>query len=355
MLTGMRIPPALSRRAPGPASRPASGRSRLESAALLAVVAAGAVSVQPDALGLSRVPVLLHALSFRAVTALGLAGTGAGIALAARLRPEDRAARIRRHTAGGVLLLSAAAHGAVLLRRGWARPGSTKQADLVVVSLNTLNGAATPDQIAAVVRAELTTADAVMVALPETPEPLAHRCADLLAAAGHPVQAFCTTSNPENPLSTTSLLISERLGGYRQIPAPAMWLGAVIAEPVDGAGPVVAAVHPGAPMPDVGFWRWRSDVTAAVEVSRMHPFSVVAGDFNTTVDHAMMRHLEPSVDAATVAGRGAEGTWPAHFPAPLAAPIDHVLLGGDITVLGCRTLRVGDSDHRAVIARLRLG
>lgn len=322
--------------------------------ALLAAAAAGAASVQPDAIGLSRVPVLLHALSFRAVTAVGLATTGLGVVLAARLRSNDRSVPVQRFAAGGVLLLAAAAHGAILVRRGWAKPGSGGQADLVVVSLNTLNGEATPDQIAAVVRAELAAADAVMVALPETPERLAHRLAASLAAAGHPVQAFATTADPANPLSTTSLLISERLGPYRQVAAPTMWLGAAVAEPVDGAGPVLAAVHPGAPMPDVGFGRWHSDVTSAVGISRDHAYSVVAGDFNTTVDHAMMRHLEPSVDAATVAGRGAEGTWPAHFPAPLAAPIDHVLLQGGMTVLGSRTVRVGASDHRAVVVRLRL-
>lgn len=348
MLATMWIPVARRRR-PVPSSR----RRRWESAALLTAVAAGAVTVHPDALGLSRLPVLLHALSFRVVTALGLAATGAGLAFASR-RSSAPGAPAGELAAGVGLLLAASAHGVIAARRGWTRPGSTDPADLVVVSLNTLDGAAAPDQIAAVVRAELTTSDAVMVALPETPEPLARRCAELLAGDGHRVQVFCTTADPDNPLSTTSLLISERLGGYRQVAAPSMLLGAVLVEPTDGPGPTLAAVHPGAPMPGVGFPKWRSDVTAAVAISREHQFSVVAGDFNTTVDHAMMRHLEPSVDAATVAGRGGEGTWPAHFPAPLAAPIDHVLLNGPMTVLGSRTLRVGRSDHRAVIVRLRL-
>ena len=360
MLTGMRIPAASWRRPAPPTSpnsrataRRQSGRpSRLESAALLVAVAAGAATVQPDAVGLSRLPGLLHVLSFRAVTALGLAATG--VAVASRTGSVAPPAATRRAVAAGALLLAGAAHGVILARRGWARPGSAERADLLVVSLNTLNGAAAPERIVALVAAELTRADATMVALPETPEPLARQCAALLAAAGHPVQVFCTTADPTNPLSTTSLLVSERLGRYRRLDAPAMLLGAVLTEPEDGPGPVLAAVHPGAPMPAVGFARWRSDVTAAVGISRDHPFSVVAGDFNTTVDHAMMRRLTPSVDAATVAGRGAEGTWPAKLPAALAAPIDHVLLGGPFAVLGSRTERVGASDHRAVVVRLRL-
>lgn len=329
---------------------PAMRLPRLESAALLAAAITGAVTVQPDAVGLSRVPVLLHALSFRAVTALGLAATGLGLAAAGRY--GSPVMRIHRAAASGALLLAGATHGAMLVRRGWAKPGSAAPADLVVVSLNTLGGKATPEQIAALVGAELGTSAAVMVALPETPEPLARRCAELLHATGHPVQLFATTVDPQNPLSTTSLLVSERLGAYRQAAAPSMWLGAALAEPVGHAGPVLAAVHPGAPMPDVGFGRWRSDVSAAVGLSQENRYSVVAGDFNTTVDHAMMRHLAPVVDAAVAARRGAEGTWPAHFPALLASPIDHVLVHGPITVLGSRTVRVGASDHRAVVVRL---
>lgn len=354
MLTGMRMPTVLARRDAGPPGRGSSRRgARLEAAALLAAAAGGVLSVQPDALGLSRVPIVLHLLSFRAATALGLATTGVGIALAGRSRSHP-VLPVRRLVAGAALVLAAVTHGAIVRKRGWAGQGSAERADLVVVSLNTLNGQASPDQITTLVAAEMLTADAAMVALPETPEPLAQRCAALLEQAGHRMQVFATTADPQNPLSTTSLLISEQLGRYRQVPAPPMLLGAVLTEPMDGSGPVLAAVHPGAPMPDVGFSRWRSDVTAAVGISRDHRDSVVAGDFNTTVDHAMMRHLEPAVDAATVAGRGAEGTWPARFPAPFAAPIDHVLLNGGMTVLGSRTLRVGGSDHRAVVVRLRL-
>ena len=358
MLAGMGIHFQATR----PAARHRRTAHRLGSAAVVPVVAGAAISVQPAAFGLSTVPVVLHAVSFRGPLALGLGAAGVGTLLSihpwtdrllsGRAERRSPGAPVRRLIGGGALLAAAIAHAAILVRRGWAAPGSGNRADLVVVSLNTLCGMATPEDIAEVVRAELATAGAAMVALPETPEPLARRCVELLAAAGHRFQMFSTTADPDNPLSVTSLLISAHLGDYRQVAAPTMLLGAVLAEPVDGPGPVLAAVHPGAPMPTVGFRTWRSDGTAAVGISRDHPFSIVAGDFNTTVDHAMMRSLEPAFDAATRAHRGAEGTWPARLPALLASPIDHVLVNGDLRVLGTRTLRVGNSDHRAVIVRL---
>lgn len=111
--------------------------------------------------------------------------------------------------------------------------------------------------------------------------------------------------------------------------------------------------HPGAPVPLVGYSQWVNYVTSAVDICREHADSVLAGEFNTTIDHQMMYSLTPRFDPTVAAGRGAEGTWPAHFPTPLAAPIDHVLVNGGYSVLGTRTQRVGASDHRAVIARLR--
>jgi len=53
----------------------------------------------------------------------------------------------------------------------------------------------------------------------------------------------------------------------------------------------------------------------------------------------MMRDLAPCFDAAVAAGRGAEGTWPSHFPAPLAAPIDHVLVN-EALIAGAAALQV---------------
>lgn len=329
----------------------------LGSAALVPVVVGAVVGLVPARFRLSTTPLVLHAISFRGPLALvsSFLGLTSFLTLpnrrpAGRRNPTD-GPPWRRIVLGAVLVTTGVAHAGILWRRGWTRHGRAGHADLVVVSLNTLAGAATPAQVAALVAGELPSARAVMVALPETTAAQALASAALLAAGGRPFQVFSTVAGPRDS-DCTSLLVSDDLGPYRQLPSPKMLLGAVLVVPADGSGPTLAAVHPGAPVPAVGYGQWIADVRTAVDVCRTHENSVVAGDFNTTIDHRMMRHMTPCVDAAVVAGRGAEGTWPAHFPALMAAPIDHVLINGGYGVLGTRTERVGASDHRAVIARL---
>ena len=325
---------------------------RIGAASLVPIAAASLVGIDPATFGLSTTPIVLHAISFRGPLGLGLTAAGTVGLLTGLIPPRVRP--WRRLIAGGLVLACGLANLGVVAGRGWAGPTSTARADLVVVSSNTLGGAASPRQLADLIAAEMTNADAAMVSLPETPAALAQQTADLLAAAGHRFQVFNTTE-PGQEFGSTSLLISDQLGPYRQVPAPSVLLGAVLALPVDGHGPTLAAVHPGAPVPGVGYPQWTQYVSRAVGVCRDHPGSIVAGDFNTTVDHRMLRELGPCFDAATRAGRGGEGTWPSNLPAPLAAPIDHVLLNGNgFTVLGTRTERIGGSDHRALIARLRL-
>lgn len=330
------------------------------SAALGALTLAGAaVTHSPTLFGLGHRAGLVHAVSFRGLFGLLAAATAAASAAAGRTA---------RHPLGRALAVGATAAGTgvavgnvvALLQQGWAgrsvtvRPSrahgslAEAEADVVVLLLNTLMGAADASEIVARAVAD----DATVIALPECSEPLARSVAAGMAAHGREVQAFGTRENAW-PTAETWLLVDRRLGRYRQVDAPRLQLGAVIAEPVDHDGPSLAAVHPPAPVPAVGLDRWRSDVKVAVEVARTRGDAIVAGDFNTTLDHEPMVDLAPYADAATLAGRGAEGTWPARLPAVLATPIDHVLIRPEKwSVLGTRTHRVGRSDHRAVVVRL---
>lgn len=345
-----------------------SGVARaVRSAAGLALAVAGTeLTRRPTRYGWGHRAGVVHAVSFRALGGM-LAAGGAGAAAAAG-RSARRAGRpIGTAVADALLAIGtgvAVGNLAVVSRQGWAgrstagRPvgghGSTaadpagSRADVVVLLLNTLMGAADAAEIAA----RAIAVDATVLALPECPERLARAIAAELAAHGRDVQAFGTRENAW-PTAETWLLVDRRSGHYRQVDAPSMQLGAVIAEPIDHDGPTLAAVHPPAPMGLVGLPAWRRYVKVAVDVARTRPDAIVAGDFNTTLDHEPMADLTPYVDAATVVGRGAEGTWPARLPALLATPIDHVLIRPDRwSVLGTRTYRVGASDHRAVVAQL---
>ncbi|WP_196073098.1 endonuclease/exonuclease/phosphatase family protein [Nakamurella alba] len=314
-------------------------------AGLLAAV----LTVDPDAVGLAGTPGYLHAVSFRGLTALGLLGA-AVVGAATLLLPRTGRPWIRLVSTGTLLAL-ALVQGGIVLARGWsAAPDTTTAADLTVVSFNTLHSATTAEQISGLVVA----AGADVVALPETPAVTARRAAELLAAQGLRYQVF-HGSDGTGPTQTTSLLVAEGLGGYRQVAAPYMMLGAVRVEPVSGDGPVLAAVHPPAPVAAVGYGTWQHYGGIALDQCRNTGNAVVAGDFNTTVDHPAFADLGHCVDAATAAGRGAEGTWPSSLPSALATPIDHVFYTGEQwRVLGTHTERIGGSDHRALVVRLAL-
>ncbi|HEY2263589.1 MAG TPA: endonuclease/exonuclease/phosphatase family protein [Streptosporangiaceae bacterium] len=101
--------------------------------------------------------------------------------------------------------------------------------------------------------------------------------------------------------------------------------------------------------------RWRREL-AALPAPGDSP-SVLAGDFNATLDHAQFRRLlrRGYADAASGAGRGLSLTWgprPGQGPALLA--IDHVLTDRRCAVLAASVHVLPGSDHRALYAELRL-
>jgi endonuclease/exonuclease/phosphatase (EEP) superfamily protein YafD len=60
-------------------------------------------------------------------------------------------------------------------------------------------------------------------------------------------------------------------------------------------------------------------------------------------------------DAADAAGDGLTWTWAARdHPHTLPITIDHVLVDRRVRALGVRAVRIPGSDHRALVARLRL-
>ncbi len=85
---------------------------------------------------------------------------------------------------------------------------------------------------------------------------------------------------------------------------------------------------------------------------------ILAGDFNATLDHPELRAVieRGYTDAADAAGAGLRPTWPAPPRNRRALPltIDHVLVDRRVRVERVTVVRIPHSDHRAVIAELRL-
>ncbi|WP_236796364.1 endonuclease/exonuclease/phosphatase family protein [Amycolatopsis sp. GM8] len=121
-----------------------------------------------------------------------------------------------------------------------------------------------------------------------------------------------------------------------------------------GGTPVeIVAVHPIPPTTDAA--EWKKEVGGLPRPDSGGPVRILAGDFNSTVDHATFRDLLSAgyTDAALNRGAGFTPTWPSRlFPPPVT--IDHVLVDPRVAVQSYRVLDVPNSDHRAVLAELTL-
>lgn len=298
-----------------------------------------------EPLGLSGVVGMAHAISFRLLLGLGLVVVGVLVLIAGRRRASPWSLMVV-----AVLLVGGFVHvGVVVGPQNSADPARTAK-DVVVVALNTQAGATAPDDVATLVA----DVEADVVALPETGAAAAEAVVRRLDGVGRTFQRF-TFQAGEGEERATTLLVSSDLGRYREaVEIPTLSLGAAAAEPVDGDGPRLVALHTSPPLPLVfGMDVWRRDVRSAAGACP-RAGDIVAGDFNATLDHEMMSLRDPCLDAA--AGSGAEwaGTWPALLPSWLASPIDHVVVDARRWVpLGTDVIRAGGSDHRALVTHLR--
>ncbi|TDC36506.1 endonuclease/exonuclease/phosphatase family protein [Micromonospora sp. 15K316] len=127
---------------------------------------------------------------------------------------------------------------------------------------------------------------------------------------------------------------------------------------VPGAPPVrVESAHPSAPYAPDQVGHWRADLAAQPPATPNGMLRILAGDFNATLDHGPLRALLRTgyVDAADATGQGLTGTW-GPYDGDLIPPvtIDHVLVDHRIAARSVDVLGVPGSDHRAVLATLSL-
>jgi endonuclease/exonuclease/phosphatase (EEP) superfamily protein YafD len=120
----------------------------------------------------------------------------------------------------------------------------------------------------------------------------------------------------------------------------------------------LACIHAAPPRPP---WspgataRWRGQL-AALPAPGASPL-ILAGDFNSTLDHAQFRRLlsRGYADAASRAGQGLVHTWGPRPDGRLTLlAIDHVLVDRRCLVVTTSAHRLTGSDHRALYAELRL-
>jgi endonuclease/exonuclease/phosphatase (EEP) superfamily protein YafD len=321
-----------------------------------AVVAA--ILVWPQAFGLQNQWVAAHVVALRGTAALCAVIAAVAVGLAA----IPKATRSLGIAMALVLLLFAAGNVAVLGARGASGSDAAGgEASVTVLSWNTLGEVPNASTIAGLALDQ----GADVIVLPETTVPLGEDVAVAMRDGGRPMWVHTIAFDDIAKARSTTLLISPELGDYsvasELVPGPpgnTNTVPSVVADPVDGDGPRIVAVHAVAPI-RWEFRNWRSDLDWLAEQCSGENV-IMAGDFNATVDHFAGRgtdggDLGECRDAAVQGGAGALGTWPASVPQILGSPIDHVLATPEWTVDAFRVLDGYDdagSDHRPIVATL---
>ncbi|UOW00944.1 endonuclease/exonuclease/phosphatase family protein [Agrococcus sp. SCSIO52902] len=325
---------------------------------LLALVIAAclAVAAWPQALGLEQAPVVAQVVSMR----VGVIGIALVLAVVALAFVGWR--RVRPFVLGVVsmLLVFALVSGGIHASRGLDDGQVLDRAsdDLIVLTWNTLGDEPGAEEIARVI--DETGADAVM--LPETTLPLGVEVAELLGARANPFWVHTTDYSPSYGALNTTLLISAALGEYTTdlTVGGTRTLPTVVARPDDGDGPVLVSAHPVAPVPQQ-MRNWRADLDFVAGLCDGSDSVVMAGDFNSTLDHWWSTRTDDGDlgtcrDAASAVGAGAVGSWPTWAPPWLGAQIDHVVATPDWEPVAARVLTGLDdvgTDHRPVLVQLR--
>ncbi|MET9341012.1 endonuclease/exonuclease/phosphatase family protein [Nonomuraea sp. NPDC003804] len=137
------------------------------------------------------------------------------------------------------------------------------------------------------------------------------------------------------------------LGGFRQARAVVGVKGGPEIE--------VVSVHPCAPSHAAKMACWRSGLAALPRAGQR--LTVLAGDFNATLDHWPVGELLASGyrDAADAVGLGFTATWPQQGWRPVpGVTIDHVLADQRMGVRSFSVHQLAGTDHRPVFAELTL-
>jgi endonuclease/exonuclease/phosphatase (EEP) superfamily protein YafD len=315
---------------PTPAPRP---RRRAGPWVAAAVGVAAVPLVLPDLLELDRISPFAQLVAFRPVLLAAAAALLAAVVLARR----------RAGPVAVALALVLGAGATTLVNRVLPDPQATGP-ELVVLTVNVYEGRADPGQVAALVAA----ARPALVSLPEAGPAFRAELAPLVEPLGYRLHG---SSGDGGEVADVSALSRADLGELDvaiddATPFPSVVLGGGA---LDGLRFV--AVHTVAPVPGQ-LPQWRADLARLAVWCAAPGRTVVAGDLNATLDHSALRAgAAGCADAAAQAGAGLIPTW----RSPVVGPqIDHVLSSGGIVADAVSVHDVDGTDHRAVLARLRL-
>jgi endonuclease/exonuclease/phosphatase (EEP) superfamily protein YafD len=265
-------------------------------------------------------------------------------AAASSLLPLAVAALLRVWVATAVAVATVAVFGAALAPRvlgAGSRP--TGGPTLRVLSANVLRSSVDAWVLARLVREER--ADVLSV------QELSPRLDAELQRVLAPLGLRSRVARPRDRAAGTGLYSRFPLAAVRPPSRTIFAMSAATLTLPGGERLQLVSVHPPAPTARGAIPDWRHDLRS-LPGPGPGP-TVLAGDFNATLDHAELRRLlgRGYQDAADATGTGLRGTWPATRLLPRVT-IDHVLADRRTRVLSFSVHDLSGSDHRAVLAEL---
>ncbi|MGZ0151949.1 endonuclease/exonuclease/phosphatase family protein [Kribbella sp. WER1] len=285
------------------------------------------------------------------------------------LTPFTQVAAFRPQVLVAVLVLALL----MLIRRGWriaaamigvlaligaaltaprqfsaARPAPAGSRVLTIMVSNLYGGGARAADVAQLIRDRKPD----LVSLPEAQSDVREQIRALLPDLQY--KGYTDQPSPAAP-SATSVLVSPALGAVTFASEPGTTFGNIVVTGGNLGEMRLIAYHGYPPLPD-SVATWAHDLLKVREWCSQDPPTVIAGDFNATVDHAdfraalggYCRSVGPSV------GGGLEGTWPADRPAVLRTQIDHVVVTRQFEPDTFTTYAIHGTDHRAAVATIAL-
>lgn len=216
--------------------------------------------------------------------------------------------------------------------------------DVTILSLNVLLGQADTAAIARLVERE----SPDLVVLPEAGADYCAKLVPLVAGLGY--RGLASNGPGTADAWGVTVLAGPRAADVELRPGHEMRLAHVEVSGGLLGDSRLYAVHAATPTRGPLTAAWRRDLTVAARWGSAG--GIVVGDLNATRDHRLLRAIGASAAAGT--GRGLLGTYPSSVPRWLGIQIDHVLVPPGTTTTRFSVLDVPGTDHRGILARLRL-
>ncbi len=225
-----------------------------------------------------------------------------------------------------------------------ARPAPAGARVLTIMVANVLGGGARAADVAQVIRDRKPD----LVSLPEAQVDVREE----IRAQLQDQQYKGFTAQPSRaPESATSVLVSSSLGDVAFASEAGTTFGNIVMTGGNLGAVRLIAYHGFPPLPD-SVATWKTDLQAVRRWCAQDPPTVVAGDFNASLDHADFRQALGGYcrSVGPTVGGGLQGTWPADQPGVLRTQIDHVVVSRQFEPGKFTTYAIEGTDHRAVVA-----